>query len=188
MKLAKKLLCSVVTLGLMLGVGVAIAQDGGGDKPAAKPKMQATKSILEQLVGPEASAPNGKYTTLVELVKVAGLEETLKGKGPMVLFAPVDEAFAAMPKEKPEALKKDAAGAKALVENLLVAQEFDPKGNTAEGAKVKTVGGAELTVKRVERVSTVNDAKMVRGASPVPATNGRIIGIDKVLMAEPAGK
>ena len=39
----------------------------------------------------------GKFSTLVAAAKAAGLVETLSGKGPFTVFAPTDEAFAALP-------------------------------------------------------------------------------------------
>jgi uncharacterized surface protein with fasciclin (FAS1) repeats len=181
MKLVKKLLCGVAVFGMVFGLGVAMAQDGGGDKAAKKGKMAPpTEDVVAGL------AKAAKLTTLNELVKVAKLEEALKAKD-VTLFGPTDEAFAAMPKDKLEALKKDAAAAKALLNNLLVTTAIDMR-NLPEGGKVKTVGGAELTIKRAEdRSVTVNDAKVVR-ADGVRGTNGQIMAIDKVLTAAPAAK
>jgi len=39
----------------------------------------------------------GSFNTLVAAVKAAGLVDTLKGDGPFTVFAPTDEAFAALP-------------------------------------------------------------------------------------------
>ncbi len=53
--------------------------------------MYASKDIIDNAV-------NSKdHTTLVAAVKAAGLVETLKGKGPFTVFAPVNAAFAALP-------------------------------------------------------------------------------------------
>src|SRR6267154_225419 len=53
--------------------------------------MYPTKDIIDNAV-------NSKdHTTLVAAVKAAGLVETLKGKGPFTVFAPVNSAFAALP-------------------------------------------------------------------------------------------
>src|SRR6476660_9842869 len=53
--------------------------------------MYKTKDIVD-------NAMNSKdHTTLVAAVKAAGLVDTLKGKGPFTVFAPVDSAFAKLP-------------------------------------------------------------------------------------------
>ena len=67
----------------------------GGDKNATVmvggAPMYPTKDIIDNAV-------NSKdHTTLVAAVKAAGLVETLKGPGPFTVFAPTNEAFAALP-------------------------------------------------------------------------------------------
>src|ERR1700751_2953401 len=58
---------------------------------AAGAPMYPTKDIIDNAV-------NSKdHTTLVAAVKAAGLVETLKGPGPFTVFAPTNEAFAALP-------------------------------------------------------------------------------------------
>ena len=80
----------MVATALMFKAGASL-----GDEKAAE------KDIVETAV--EA----GQFKTLVTAVKAAELVETLKGKGPFTVFAPTDEAFAKVPKDKLEALLKD---------------------------------------------------------------------------------
>ena len=54
----------------------------------------------------DVAAENGSFTTLVAAVKAAGLVETLKGDGPFTVFAPTDEAFAALPEGTVDMLLK----------------------------------------------------------------------------------
>ncbi len=49
----------------------------------------------------------GSFSTLVAAVQAAGLVDTLKGEGPFTVFAPTDEAFAALPEGTIEALLAD---------------------------------------------------------------------------------
>src|SRR5215208_3380113 len=56
--------------------------------PTAEP---ASKNIVD------IAAEDGRFTTLVATVQAAGLAETLSGEGPFTVFAPTDEAFAALP-------------------------------------------------------------------------------------------
>ena len=51
----------------------------------------------------------GTFNTLVTAVQAAGLTDTLKGPGPLTVFAPTDAAFAKIPKAKLDALLKDKA-------------------------------------------------------------------------------
>lgn len=62
--------------------------------------MYPTKNIVEKAV-------NSKdHTTLVAAAKAAGLVETLQSPGPFTVFAPTDEAFAALPADTVETLLK----------------------------------------------------------------------------------
>lgn len=53
--------------------------------------LAGQKDIVDTAVGA------GSFTTLVAAVQAAGLVDTLKGDGPFTVFAPTDEAFAALP-------------------------------------------------------------------------------------------
>ena len=50
-----------------------------------------SKDIVDTAVGA------GSFGTLVAAVQAAGLVDTLKGDGPFTVFAPTDDAFAALP-------------------------------------------------------------------------------------------
>ncbi|MEP6999441.1 MAG: fasciclin domain-containing protein [bacterium] len=78
--------------------------------------LAAPLSAQEVMVGGEAMYPakdivsnavNSKdHTTLVAAVKAAGLVETLQGKGPFTVFAPINGAFAVLPAGTVETLLK----------------------------------------------------------------------------------
>jgi uncharacterized surface protein with fasciclin (FAS1) repeats len=57
----------------------------------------------------------GNFKTLVVAVQKAGLVETLKGKGPLTVFAPTDEAFAKIPKAQLDALLMDKSKLSAVL-------------------------------------------------------------------------
>ncbi len=131
----------------------------------------------------EVAAGNPSFTTLVTAVKAAGLAETLSGKGPFTVFAPTNEAFAALPKgtlekllkpENREALKKVLTYH--VVSGDLMAQDL-------KSGKVATVEGSTVAVKIAGKTVSVNDASVVK--ADVDTSNGVIHVIDKVLI--PAG-
>nr|NIS82171.1 fasciclin domain-containing protein [Anaerolineales bacterium] len=45
----------------------------------------------------DIAVADGRFETLVAAVQAAGLVDALKGEGPLTVFAPTDEAFAALP-------------------------------------------------------------------------------------------
>lgn len=63
-------------------------------------KMVASMDIVDNA----ANAKN--VTTVVSLIKLAGLVDTLKGTGPFTVFGPTNDAFAKLPKETVEAVQK----------------------------------------------------------------------------------
>ena len=121
----------------------------------------------------------GNFNTLVAAVTAAGLVETLSGTGPFTVFAPTDEAFAALPAGVLDALllpENKEILVKILtyhvVSGMVMAADItDGDVATVEGSTIKlsTMGGV-----------TVNGAKVV--AADVPASNGVIHAIDAVIL------
>ena len=74
---------------------------------AAETTASAAASAPKDIVDTAVAA--GSFNTLAKLLTDAGLVETLKGAGPFTVFAPTDEAFAAVPADTLAALGKDKA-------------------------------------------------------------------------------
>jgi uncharacterized surface protein with fasciclin (FAS1) repeats len=119
----------------------------------------------------------GNFKTLASALQAAGLVETLKGAGPFTVFAPTDEAFAKVPKDKLDALLKDKAALTKVLTYHVVPGKVMAK--DVKAGKVKTVQGAELTLATAGGV-TVDNAKVT--ATDVVASNGVIHVIDTVVM------
>ncbi len=121
----------------------------------------------------------GNFTTLVAAVTAADLVETLSGEGPFTVFAPTDEAFAALPAGVLDALllpENKALLAQILTYHVvsgmvMAADVTDGDVATVEGSTIKlsTMGGV-----------TVNGAKVV--TADVAASNGVIHAIDAVIL------
>jgi uncharacterized surface protein with fasciclin (FAS1) repeats len=149
--------------------------------------MYPNKNIIQNAV-------NSKdHTTLVAAVKAGGLVKTLEGKGPFTVFAPTNEAFAALPAGTVDTLLKPEN--KGELDKILtyhvVAGRFDTMKLDHDikkgGGKVvlKTVEGDTLTVSGSGRDLMVTDAKGNTAKvtiSNVMQSNGVIMVIDKVLM------
>lgn len=72
----------------------AVAEPTSMPKPTAMPEpteAPVSKTIVD------IAAEDGRFTTLVAAVQAAGLAETLSSEGPFTVFAPTDDAFAALP-------------------------------------------------------------------------------------------
>ena len=125
----------------------------------------------------------GSFTTLVAAVQAAGLVETLKGAGPFTVFAPSDDAFAALPAGtvgelvKPE--NKDKLTAILLLHVLPGAiKSTDVAGKQLDAT---TAGGSTVHVDGTNGV-TVDGAKVV--TADIVCSNGIIHVIDAVILPQ----
>ena len=128
---------------------------------------------------PTVAQGTGIHTSLVAAVVQAELLSTLQGDGPFTVFAPTDDAFAAAGIDL-ASLDTDE-GKAALTDILLyhvVAGEV-PSSAVTDGLVAAAVNGDDLSFTVGEGVM-VNDANVV--LADVPASNGVIHVIDKVLM------
>jgi len=123
----------------------------------------------------------GSFETLVAAVQAAGLVDTLKGEGPFTVFAPTDEAFAALPEGTVESLLEEE-NRDQLVSILTYhvipgrVMSSDIAGQTLS---VETVQGMELAIDATDGVR-VGEATVV--TADVEASNGVIHVIDTVLI------
>jgi uncharacterized surface protein with fasciclin (FAS1) repeats len=170
-----------IVVALMV-VPLVIAACGDTTEEAASPSPSPTPSmVLKDIVDTAVEA--GDFTTLVSAVQAAGLEETLRGEGPFTVFAPTDEAFAAVPKETLDALLADPEGALTDVLTYHVVPGKVMSTDLSDGMQADTVYGQPLDIS-IGDDGTV----MVNGATVVSAdietSNGVIHVIDTVLVPE----
>jgi uncharacterized surface protein with fasciclin (FAS1) repeats len=149
--------------------------------------MLPTKDIIDNAV-------NSKdHTTLVAAVKAAGLVDTLKGPGPFTVFAPTNEAFAALPAGtvdtllKPES--KDALTGVLtyhVVAGKLDAAALKKQIKAGKGsAELKTVAGGMLVAKEKGGKIMITDEKGGTATVTIPnvyQSNGVIHVVNKVLL------
>lgn len=138
------------------------------------PLHAADKDIVDTAIGA------GTFKTLVAAVEAAGLVETLKGEGPFTVFAPTDEAFAALPAGTVEDLLKPENKDKltqVLTYHVLPGKVMSS--DLSNGMKAATVAGPEVTIMTEGGVKV--DAANVTAAD-IEATNGVIHVIDAVIL------
>jgi uncharacterized surface protein with fasciclin (FAS1) repeats len=127
----------------------------------------------------ETAVAAGNYTTLVSLVKQAGLAETLSGKGPYTVFAPTDAAFKKVPKTTLTALGKDKAKLKAVL-LYHVASGRLAANRVVKRSSVKTLNGKHVRIRVRGRNVFVNRSKVV--TADVRTSNGIIHAVNRVLI------
>jgi uncharacterized surface protein with fasciclin (FAS1) repeats len=142
--------------------------------------MFPSKNIIQNAVHSK------DHTTLVAAVKAAGLVDTLEGKGPFTVFAPTNTAFGKLPTGTVDNLIKPEN--KATLTKILTYHVVPGKleaSDLADGKKLRTVEGEELTVKKADGKVMIVDAKGGAATVTVPnvnQSNGVIHVVDTVLM------
>jgi uncharacterized surface protein with fasciclin (FAS1) repeats len=153
---------------LIVSLGVAISALAGGHG------AQSEKNIVS--VASEA----GSFNTLLTALDAASLTEVLEGEGPFTVFAPTDEAFAALPAGVLEDLLANPEQL-AKVLTLHVVSGEARAADVVTLSQVTTVEGSSLAIDASDGVS-VGGAKVV--AADVEAGNGVIHVIDRVLLPQ----
>lgn len=123
----------------------------------------------------------GSFTTLLTAATKAGLVDALKGKGPLTVFAPTDEAFAALPPGTLESLLKpeNKEQLAAILKYHVVAGRVFAD-DAAKVRRATTLQGADITFEVREGRTTVNGAEIA--AADINAANGVIHVIDRVIL------
>ena len=180
----KTLTASVLAIGLTATATITFAQSNPmvGGAP-----MFAERNIVENAVN------SADHTTLVAAVQAAGLVDTLSSEGPFTVFAPTNDAFAALPDGTVESLlqpeNRDQLQ-RVLTCHVVATNALwgDIRGMVADdgGAHViETVGGCEFTAYFNNGVIQIEDGAGRRAnitIADVRQSNGMIHVIDSVLL------
>ncbi len=122
----------------------------------------------------------GSFETLVAAVQAAELVDTLKGEGPFTVFAPTDEAFAALPEGTvADLLKPENKDQLVAVLTYHVVPGKVMSGDLSDDMTAATVQGGDITIDLDSGVM-VNDANVVQ--ADIETSNGVIHVIDKVIL------
>ncbi|WP_138497349.1 fasciclin domain-containing protein [Nostoc sp. PA-18-2419] len=128
------------------------------------------------------AASSSSFTTLTSLLKTAGLADTLQQPGPYTVFAPTDQAFAALPAATLEQLQQPQ-NREALVK--ILSYHVVPGAVTSSqlsNGELKTIEDRPVNIQidRTNNQVAVNNATVIQ--ADVPASNGVIYAINQVLI------
>jgi uncharacterized surface protein with fasciclin (FAS1) repeats len=129
----------------------------------------------------DTAAGNADFETLVAAVQAAGLVETLKGEGPFTVFAPTDDAFAALGSTVDDLLKPENKDKLVKVLTYHVVPGKVMSSDLTDDAMVATVEGQEIKID-LDNGPMVNDANIT--AADIETSNGVIHVIDKVIVPD----
>lgn len=195
----RTLAAAAVVAALVLGACGSDDDDGDDGANASETTEQSADDSMETTTdaGEEATADAdivdtaieaGNFETLVTAVQAAGLEETLRGEGPFTVFAPTDEAFAALPEGTLDTLLQDPTGdlAGILTYHVVEGEVMADAVAEMDGQEVTTVNGATFTVNVADDGSVSltdaagNQVNVVE--TDIETSNGVIHVLDGVLM------
>jgi uncharacterized surface protein with fasciclin (FAS1) repeats len=164
---------------------VAAGCGGDDDEPAAADTTAAMTdssdptTTAEEMTIVDTAVAAGQFTTLVSLVQEAGLADELSGAGPLTVFAPTDEAFAAVPQSTLDELAADPEALRNVL--LYHVVEGEVTSDQVTGLDSATaLNGQELAFTVDGSSVLVNDATVVQ--ADIMASNGVIHVVDAVLI------
>ncbi|MGD2162577.1 MAG: fasciclin domain-containing protein, partial [Anaerolineales bacterium] len=170
-----------------LAIGACAAPATEAPAPAPEPTATPEPEAVEEEPMEEAmdlvdtAVADGRFTTLVAAVQAAGLEEALRGEGPLTVFAPTDDAFAALPEGTVEALLEDPEA----LADILLYHVVDGK---VMAADVVELSSAQTLQGQYVDISVEGDSVMIDGAEvlipDIETSNGVIHVIDQVILPE----
>lgn len=158
-----------IMLGSVMFAGNLNAQCATDDKKMAK------SDIVDIAVSTDF------LSTLVAAVTAGDLVDVLKGDGPFTVFAPTNEAFAALPAGTLENLLKEENKAQ-LIQILTyhVVAGAVKSTDLSDGMTAKTVEGSDINVKISSSGAKINGANVT--SADIAASNGIVHVIDKVIL------
>ncbi len=171
-------------MGLPVVAGVSIATENGTSSEEAITESvtetaETTMAMNHQTIA-EIAAGSESFTTLTTALEVAGLTDTLSGEGPFTVFAPTDEAFAALPEGTLEQLLQPE-NRELLVQILTYhVVEGSVRSGDLSTSEVPSIEGSAINVTVADEGVMVNSANVVQ--ADIEASNGVIHVIDKVIL------
>lgn len=128
----------------------------------------------------DVAAANPSFSTLVQAVQAAGLVETLSGEGPFTVFAPSNEAFAALPAGTLENLLRPEN--RDVLQKVLTYHVIPGAfaSTNLQSVDVATVEGNIIAIRVSDGQIRVNNSNVI--AADVTASNGIIHAINHVLL------
>ncbi|MEO8355455.1 MAG: fasciclin domain-containing protein [Chloroflexota bacterium] len=170
----------VVSLSLIVAACAPAATPPPAPTATAMPEPTTTpEPMLSDIV--DTAVADGRFTTLVAAVQAADLVETLKGEGPFTVFAPTDEAFAALPAGTLDELLKPEN--KQQLTDILLYHVVPGKVMAADVTSLTaatTALGKDIAVKTDMGNVYINDAKVI--ITDIETSNGIIHVIDAVIL------
>jgi uncharacterized surface protein with fasciclin (FAS1) repeats len=191
----KKLVTSFALVGL-INVGIvltilvpAFARKSNVDFLQQKlvvPNTEVTPSLKsliaqnKQIDIVDTAIADGSLNTLVGLLTKLGMAEDLRGYGRFTVFAPTDDAFAAVPTDIMKILSKDRKLMARVLAYHVVASRQPLLADNLKSTSIRTLERSDIKISKDGDDVFVNGAKVIK--PNIKASNGVIHEIDRVLI------
>ncbi|TRW49750.1 fasciclin domain-containing protein [Aliidiomarina halalkaliphila] len=174
---------TTVLVSLFALSGAAIAHNHGGDRDKEKEKSEYSSYQDKKGSITDIAAGNDKFTILVAALGAADLIDALNGEGPFTVFAPTDEAFAALPEGTLESLlqPENREQLTAILTYHVVSGEVSSDDIADQSLYAETLQGQSLAIDATGYGVRINGGARVVTAD-IQADNGVIHVIDTVLI------
>ena len=184
MKIKSVLLVSLVVVLLAAACAPAAVEVVATEepKPTATPVPEPSEEPMAEMLDiVDTAVADGRFTTLVAAVEAAGLVDALKGEGPLTVFAPTDDAFAALPEGTVEALLADIPALTDIllyhvVEGKVLAEQV------VELSQAVTLQGQYIDIQVMDGKVMIDNAQVI--ITDIETSNGVIHVIDAVILPE----
>ena len=170
----RTILLSFAAVAIVVAACSSAATTAPSAAPTAAPSAAAAGDIVQ------VATAAGSFKTLLQAATAAGLVDTLKGPGPLTVFAPTDAAFAALPAGTLDALLKDPAKLKDILLYHVVSGKVTAD-QVVKLTSAPTVEGKAVKITVKNGTVYLNDTVKVV-TTDIPASNGVIHVIDAVLL------
>lgn len=149
-----------------------VAGSASGTQTSTSTTTTTTSSNIVAFAGSTSS-----FSTLTTALKAAGLTETLQGKGPYTVFAPTDEAFAALPQDTLQRLLEPRN--KETLRRILAYHVVSGQVTSAGEATTLANKPVNVQLDSTSNQITVNNTRVIQ---PIQTSNGVIYAINEVLI------
>lgn len=161
-----------------LAIGVAACSTTASPSPSAATPEPSMAAELGDIV--QVATEAGSFTTLLEAATAAGLVETLQGDGPFTVFAPTDDAFAALPEGTLEGLLADPEALKEILLYHVVSGKVTSD-QVVDLTSADSVAGPAIAIAVKDGKVVLNDSATVV-TTDIETKNGVIHVIDAVIL------
>lgn len=165
---------------LLTPVLVALFVLAGLAPAVAAPTIQTEETVME------VAADQEQLATFVQAVESTGLIDTLDGEGPFTIFAPTNDAFAALEDQDLSDLMVDSLPLEQVLQYHVVPLEIIAGADVDTSTVANSLSGQPLDITFEGEMMTVNGAQVVLPPG-LEAANGIVYIIDQVLMPPEEG-